>query len=71
MIMYGQYDMPAIWASYLINSDPSGLNEDEIKQCDNYCDDLGTCIEVSESTFFGIFKGIGTDMATYKFVTHG
>jgi len=69
MKYYGQYDMPAIWASYLINSDPSGLTDEEIKQCDDYCHDLGQCIEVSEASFYGIFKGIGCEMSTYKFVT--
>ena len=62
-----KYRLPSIWASYLINDDPSGIESADIEQCDKYTKDLGTCIEVSEETHFGQFKGIGYDLAEYTF----
>jgi hypothetical protein len=47
-------DLPAFWASALINSDESGLEDEEQEQLDNWVNDNPTlyCIDVSEETFF-------------------
>lgn len=31
------HTLPAYWASYLINGDCSGMEDDEIIECDEYC----------------------------------
>lgn len=61
------YELPQIWASYLINRDSSGLEQSDIDQCDSVTKDLGSCIDVSEESFFGTFKGIGHTLAYFKF----
>ena len=61
------YDLPAHWASYLINGDCSGLEPEDIELCDTKTKDLGSCVDVSEDTFFGQFNGLGCDLATYTF----
>jgi hypothetical protein len=61
------YELPEIWASYLINGDGSGLEQVDIDQCDSVTKGYGSCIDVSEESFFGQFKGIGHTLAYYKF----
>lgn len=63
-----KYNLPEFWACYLINGDSSGMNDDDIKQCDEYTKDLGNCTEVSEDSHFGRFKGIGHTLAEFTFV---
>ena len=61
------YTLPAYWASYLTNGDASGMTDEEIAQCDEYTKDLGSCVDVSREMNFGQFKGIGHELAEYKF----
>lgn len=63
------HSFPAHWASYLINADSSGMEDMDIKQCDECTGDLGACINVSEQSNFGQFKGMGCDLAEYTFIT--
>lgn len=63
-----KFTLPAIWAPYLINGDPSGLEQDEIDQCDRETKGIGSCTEVSETSHFGQYKGIGHDLSEYTFV---
>ena len=44
------------------------MTDEEIKLCDQRTKDLGSCVEVSEDSFFGWFAGLGCDMSTYKFI---
>lgn len=63
-------ETPAFWASYLINDDPSGLDQADIDLCDNVTKDFGYCVAAfsdDDQTFFGQFKGIGCDLCEYTF----
>lgn len=48
------YNLPTHWASYLVNSDPTGLNDDEQETVDRFIDGegLGHCIWVREESSF-------------------
>jgi hypothetical protein len=59
--------LPAIWASYLINGDASGLNDADIEQCDRDTEGLGRCLTMGDDTWFETYKGIGHDVASYMF----
>jgi len=62
-------DLPAIWASYLINGDGSGLDPADIDLADTEVENLSEMgiiiVDVSEDTFFGRYAGLGYDLATY------
>ena len=69
------YTLPSHWASYLVNSDPTGLEDDEQETVDRFvdCERLGHCVDVSEETAFvhyhdarlyGVLPG---DCADYTF----
>lgn len=51
---YETYTLPEHWASYLVNSDPTGLEDDEQQTVDRFvdCEGLGHCVEVSEDTSY-------------------
>jgi hypothetical protein len=59
--------LPAIWASYLINGDCSGLEQEDIDLCDGATAGMGSCVCVLEYSWFGVYKGIGYDLTTYTF----
>lgn len=65
------YSMPAHWASYLINGDASGLDDDDIAQADAAIKDigLGSPVDVSESDFRrgGDYGSLAGDYADYTF----
>jgi len=61
------YTFPALWASYLINGESSGLDQYDKVECDIETMDLGACINVAESKFFGQYKGIGYELTEYTF----
>lgn len=62
--------LPAIWASYLINGDPTGLEDIDIKECEFHIKDLGECVNVSELTTFGNFYGVGYELAEFTFAKY-
>ena len=65
-------ELPAFYATYLINNDPEGL---EVSDFENLTSFLawagvraGDCLTVDEDTFFARwFDGLGHDMATFTF----
>lgn len=64
------YVLPIYWASALINDDYSGLEDDEIKELDDFCKDLGPCIDVSEENEFSWANdanNLGGAVATFTF----
>ena len=63
------YDLPTVWASYLVNGDASGLEESDIALCDRKTVGMGSCVSVSEESYFGRYNGQGCDLATYTFDT--
>lgn len=72
-IEINKVNLPTYWASALINADNSGLEDQDIKELDEWQannTDLGYCAEVSEDNFFGQFNGLGTDLAEYTFIKH-
>lgn len=48
------YILPAIYASSLINSDESGLNDEDIEELNNWLEkeQPGTCIGCSDESYF-------------------
>jgi hypothetical protein len=69
-----KYELPSHWASYLINSDPSGLSDEDIRQCDEDTANLGYCIDVSAESDFRQYRGLGTDVSIFTFrkdTSHG
>ena len=64
-------DMPAHWASYLINGDASGLDDAEQAACDAYTREhvyahAWSIVGCSDESHFGRFAGLGTDLLTYE-----
>lgn len=65
--------LPALWASYLINNDPSSLTEEDREEIEyifqhlneflgsSFCDILS----VHDCPFYGRFNGVGRDMLYY------
>lgn len=66
------YSMPIYWASYLINGDASGIDDDDIVQADAAIEDigLGAPVDVSESEFRsrGDYGRLAGDYADYTFL---
>ena len=68
------YVLPAFWASYLVNGDPSGMTDREIEACDAYVSKIpGHCVDVGESYFswsFDLHGGDakGGDLADFVFL---
>lgn len=65
------YILPSWWASYLINSDASGLEDSEIAEIDNSCEGLGPCVGVSEESYFSWHNDantLGGDVAEFTFM---
>lgn len=46
--------LPSHWGPYLVNSDPTGLEDDEQETVDRFvdCERLGHCVGVSEESSF-------------------
>jgi len=69
------YSMPVYWASYLINGDPSSLDDEEIAEADAAIEDigLGAPVDVSDSDFRsrGDYGRLAGDYADYTFLDHG
>jgi hypothetical protein len=69
------YSMPVYWASYLINGDASGTDDDDIAQADAAIADigLGAPVDVGDSEFrhSGDYGRLAGDYADYTFIDHG
>jgi hypothetical protein len=67
------YALPSCWASYLINGDASGIDENEKAECDAFLalDKLGNgnCVDCSEESFFAFPEngGMRGDCLNYRF----
>jgi hypothetical protein len=63
---------PASWASYLINGDASGIDDDDVALADRFAEYIGApIVDVSEDTFFSRYCDapgvtLADDMATYS-----
>jgi hypothetical protein len=71
-----EYQLPTYWASYLINGDASGLNEDEERQINEWLEknQPGHCVNVGEEHWFASRNDanwIGGDVAVFTFMRHG
>jgi hypothetical protein len=69
-----KYNLPIYWASYLINSDCSGMEDKEIEQVDKFVTEhkkaghYFICIDAdTENYSFGRFGGLGCDICEYTF----
>jgi hypothetical protein len=74
---YETYTLPVHWASYLRNSDPTGLEDDEQATVDRFVEleNLGHCVEVGEDTSFvayhdaRLYGVLASDCAEFTFET--
>ena len=72
------FDLPVQWASYFINSDPTGLEDDEQSAADAWWDSVFTgqdvsCCDVSEEPWFAWHHdadgfSLAGDVATFTFI---
>lgn len=74
-----QYDLPAYWASYLINDDASGFDDDDIAVIDLWMGDFSPkpdyvdCVDVSDNVGFmhrhdaSKWGVLAADCATFTF----
>jgi hypothetical protein len=63
-----EIDAPAYWASYLVNGDASGLDDNEHGKADAWSGKLDGWFVVSvkeDSEYIGRWYGLQTDMCTY------
>lgn len=74
------YTLPAYWASYLVNGDGSGLEDEEITEIDAWCErerhrigaefDTFVCVDCSEESEFSWHNDattMGGDVLDYTF----
>lgn len=61
---YEYIELPAHWANYIANADPSGLNVEDIRMCDKDTKELQNLSVTDEPTFFGRYRGKGCDLVT-------
>ena len=69
------FTLPVYWASYLVNDDASGLEDNEQDEIDAWLDANapGVCVDVSEDYGFchtNDANNIGGDCAVYTFMKH-
>ena len=68
------YSLPVYWASYLINGDASGMEDEEQAECDSFLASLPygwDCVDVSEESDFrhsNDATNLGGDCADYSFM---
>lgn len=79
MIKIEQYELPAYWASVLINGDESGLDDDEMKALNRFLRYMMTvhqrceCVDVEEDSWFSTYHDatrfgvLPCDVALYTF----
>lgn len=68
------YTLPIYWASYLINGDASGLEDNEQEEIDAWMESEqpGSCVDVGEDYWFSSYNdartGLAGDVAEYTFL---
>lgn len=65
--------LPAIWASYLINNDASGMSGEEVSECDFFCSNNGIvsqAVDCGEEYFswHSDVKNLGGNVCQYTFL---
>lgn len=68
------FTLPSYWASYLINGDDSGIDDDDKTACDNFlaANPGWSCIGCEEFGFFSNTNDAGTlagDCLEYDFIS--
>jgi hypothetical protein len=64
-----EYDLPAYWASYLINGDDSGIEGKDQYEADKFLAERNLPSPVScEPAGIGRFNGVMCDLETYSFL---
>ena len=64
------YVLPSHWASALINDDESGLSYEDSLELEDFCKDLGPCIDVTDEEEFSWTNDanrLGGSVATFAF----
>lgn len=64
------YVLPSRWASALINDDYSGYTDEEAMEIEDFCNDLGPCLDVTDEEEFSWTNdanGLGGSVATFTF----
>lgn len=66
------YTLPAYWASYLINGDASGIDDEEQAACDSFLESIPgwICSDCGNESFFSHCNDAGTlagDCLEYTF----
>lgn len=60
---------PAYWASYLVNGDASGMEEDELAKCDKWLahqtKEGWRVVSCEGESFIGRFQGMQTELVEY------
>ena len=69
------YTLPAYWAPYLINADPSGMEEEEIQEVDAFLErnGLGFCLDCDneqEFSWSNAANDLGGAVADFTFEVH-
>jgi hypothetical protein len=73
--------LPIYWASYLVNGDSSGMNEDELYDCDTFLTELNEsidadfaeCIDIIGDQYFASrndANNLGGDVCIYLFALY-
>lgn len=66
------YTAPSCWASYLINGDLSGIDDDDIRQADDFVESVGAGapVDCAEAGFINRpdFGKLAGDCQTYSFL---
>ena len=64
------YVLPSHWASALINDDESGLSYEDSLELEDFCKDLGPCLDVTneeEFSWYNDANNLGGSVATFHF----
>lgn len=73
-----RFELPAYWASYLINGDDSGISAEDKEQCDQFLKseelESWTCADCSQESHFAHSNdatNLGGDVLEYTFILIG
>lgn len=67
-----KYNLPAYWASYLINNDSSGLCYKNLQECETWLKDNPklSCLDCTEESTIMRFEGLVCDCLEYSFISN-